>query len=408
MLGYVTHREAAIWIQTKKEAKVDLIYHSVSADITYTETVFTKGEEAYTATIIADSLKPGTTYEYQIKIDDQLISNNTDQLKFKTQELWQHRNDPPNWKMALGSCAYINEKEYDRPGEPYGGGYSIFESINEKSPNIMLWLGDNIYTREVDFYSLSGYQKRYTHTRNIKEMQPLLSNTHHYAIWDDHDYGPNNTDRSNIHKYDALKAFQQFWANPTYGFYDESCAVTQFKYNDAEFFLLDDRWFRSPNDRKTGERVYLGEAQLQWLIDALVRSKATFKFVAIGGQVLNSAPVFENYSTYPKEREKLLNLLAEEEIKNVIFLTGDRHKTELSKITRNGIDYYDFTVSPLTATAYNSDDEPNENRVEGTHYGKRNFGMVELSGNYKKRKAKLIIYDTAGEEVWSRTIKRQR
>ena len=64
----------------------------------------------------------------------------------------------------------------------------------------MLWLGDNIYTREVDFYSLSGYQKRYTHTRNIKEMQPLLSNTHHYAIWDDHDYGPNNTDRSNIHK----------------------------------------------------------------------------------------------------------------------------------------------------------------------------------------------------------------
>ena len=103
-----------------------------------------------------------------------------------------------------------------------------------------------------------------------------------------------------------------------------------------------------------------------------------------------------------------MNLLAEEEIKNVIFLTGDRHKTELSKITRNGIDFYDFTVSPLTATAYNSDDEPNENRVEGTHYGKRNFGMVELSGNYKKRKAKLIIYDTAGEEVWSRTIKRQR
>ena len=120
----------------KKEAKVDLIYHSVNADITYTETVSTKDEKAFTATIIADSLKPGTTYEYQIKIDDQLISNNTDQLKFTTQELWQHRNDPPNWKMALGSCAYINEKEYDRPGEPYGGGYSYL-NLSMKSLRIL-------------------------------------------------------------------------------------------------------------------------------------------------------------------------------------------------------------------------------------------------------------------------------
>ena len=69
--------------------------------------------------------------------------------------------------------------------------------------------------------------------------------------------------------------------------------------------------------------------------------------------------------------------------------------------------YYDFTVSPLTASAYNSDDEPNENRVEGTHYGKRNFGTVELSGDSRKRKAKLIIYNTSGEEVWSRMIKRE-
>jgi len=407
MLGYTNHREAAIWLQTHEEAEVELTYHELNAKKKYVETISTKDDNANTATIIADSLQPGTTYQYQISINGNQIQQSSDHLTFTTQELWQWKKEPPEWKMALGSCSYINEKKYDRPGKSYGGGYSIFEAIDNKSPEIMLWLGDNIYTREVDFYSLSGYQKRYTNSRKLDEMQSLLKNTNHYAIWDDHDYGPNNSDRSNAYKQQALKAFQQFWANPTYGFNNINCAVTKFKYNDAAFFLLDDRWFRSPNNRKTGERDYFGEAQLQWLVDALVSTDATFKFVAVGGQVLNSAAVYENYATYPKERKKLLNLLEKERIKNVIFLTGDRHHSELSKITRNGIDYYDFTVSPLTSSPHNAIDEPNNNRIDGTHYAERNFGIIELSGTYENRKAKLIIYDKNGKEVWSRLIKRQ-
>lgn len=407
MLGYVNHREAAIWVQTQDEAKVEIIYQSVNTNKTHIETAQTLDSQANTATIIADSLQPGTTYQYQIKVNDQFVGDKDNYYKFSTQKLWQWREEPPEWKMALGSCTYINEKQYDRPGEPYGGDYSIFNAVHEKEPDIMLWLGDNIYMREVDFYGLSGYQKRYTHTRDIKPLQKLLANTHHYAIWDDHDYGPNNSDRSNIHKYDALAAFKQFWANPTYGFDGNQCAVTQFKYNDAEFFLLDDRWFRSPNNRKTGNREYLGEKQMQWLIDALVTSKATFKFVAIGGQVLSNASLYENYATYPKERAQLLDLLVKEELKNVIFLTGDRHKTELSKIKRNGIVFYDLTVSPLTSTAYDSSDEPNKNRVEGTHYAERNFGIIEFSGDFKNRQLKMIIFDKQGNQVWTKTLDKQ-
>ncbi|MDR9448165.1 MAG: alkaline phosphatase D family protein [Psychroflexus sp.] len=407
MLGYVNHREAAIWVQTQDEAKVEIIYQSVNTNKTHIETAQTLDSQANTATIIADSLQPGTTYQYQIKVNDQLVGDKDRYFEFSTQKLWQWREEPPEWKMALGSCTYINEKQYDRPGEAYGGDYSIFNAIHGKDPDIMLWLGDNIYMREVDFYGLSGYQKRYTHTRDIKPLQKLLAHTHHYAIWDDHDYGPNNSDRSNIHKYDALAAFKQFWANPTYGFDGNQCAVTQFKYNDAEFFLLDDRWFRSPNNRKTGNREYLGEKQMQWLIDALVTSKATFKFVAIGGQVLSNASLYENYATYPKERAQLLDLLVKEELKNVIFLTGDRHKTELSKIKRNGIVFYDLTVSPLTSTAYDSSDEPNKNRVEGTHYAERNFGIIEFSGDFKNRQLKMIIFDKQGNKVWTKTLDKQ-
>ena len=70
--------------------------------------------------------------------------------------MWQYRFDPPAFTLAVGSCVFINEPQYDRPGRPYGGNYEIFESLADSKPDAMLWLGDNAYFREVDFYSLSG------------------------------------------------------------------------------------------------------------------------------------------------------------------------------------------------------------------------------------------------------------
>ena len=47
--------------------------------------------------------------------------------------------------FAIGSCSYVNEPEFDRPGKPYGSNFEIFNSINNKNPDFMLWLGDNMY-----------------------------------------------------------------------------------------------------------------------------------------------------------------------------------------------------------------------------------------------------------------------
>jgi hypothetical protein len=121
---------------------------------------------------------------------------------------------------ATGSCAYINEAAYDRPGNPYGSEYEIFEAINESKPDFMIWLGDNMYLREPDWNSWTGITKRWTHSRSVPEMQPLLASAHHYAIWDDHDYGPNNSDRGWWNKNQTYEAFQLFWANPSYGIGD--------------------------------------------------------------------------------------------------------------------------------------------------------------------------------------------
>ena len=165
-------------------------------------------------------------------------------MEFQTQELWKWRTDPPDVKFIVGSCSYINEPKFDRPGEPYGSNFEIFKSINKKNPDFMLWLGDNTYLREPDWNSRTGFIKRYSHTRAFPELQPLLASTHHYATWDDHDYGPNNSDGSFWLKETASEIFKLFWGNPNYDITGKGGITGFFQWSDLDFFLLDNRYHR--------------------------------------------------------------------------------------------------------------------------------------------------------------------
>ncbi|MFK8057771.1 MAG: alkaline phosphatase [Saprospiraceae bacterium] len=409
MLGYNTMREVAVWVQTDNAAEVELRYWRLDdvRAIQRSASAKTSSKDAFTATLLADSLEQGTAYEYQVLIDGSAIRTR-DPLRFTTQELWAFRKDPPPFTFALGSCVYINEEAYDRPGKGYGGQYPIFQSIDSLRPNFMLWLGDNNYLRPGDFQSEGAVYHRYSHSRQVIEMQPMLRNMHHYAIWDDHDYGPNDSDRSFLHKDWTSKAFDLFWPNPPANHPSLSPGNgTAFRYNDAEFFMLDNRTFRAPAACKTcTPKPLLGKGQVDWLIEALSSSTATYKFVAIGGQVLNSAEVWENYiHHHAVERKELLDRIVAEGVENVVFLTGDRHHTELSKMDREGVTMYDFTVSPLTSGASKGgESEGNRHRVEGTYVAERNFGTVTLTGPYATRVATLRIYDQAGKMLWERVL----
>ncbi len=407
LVGYSKMREVSVWVQTIKPGTVYVEYW-VEQDTSskfVSETIHTSSENANTGKIIITGLQPGNRYYFDIFVDNKKVDLSF-QPKFRTQTLWQWRADPPNFRFAVGSCAYINEPEFDRPGEPYGGNYEIFESIADKNPEFMLWMGDNVYLREVDWDSRSGILHRYTHDRQIKELKRLFGTTHNYAIWDDHDFGPNNSDRGFINKDLTLEAFKLFWPNPSFGVNGQDGITTYFEWNDCAFFLLDDRYYRTPDRRKTGKREMLGENQLEWLIDALTSSRATFKFIVIGGQVLNSYPSGENFASFAEERDKLLNYISEEDIPGVIFLSGDIHRTELLKMEREGkYPLYEFTVSPLTSGVSNWKEKDTTHIVPGTLTYAKNFGVFEVSGERKNRILTFSDFDSNGKLLWKYTIK---
>lgn len=138
----------------------------------------------------------------------------------------------------------------------------------------------------------------------------------------------------------------------------------------------------------------------------LARDRATFKIVCMGGQFLNSEKVLENYANYESERQWILNQLELEKISGVIFLSGDRHSSELDIMPREkSYPLHEFTIYLTAGPSTYALKENNIYRQEGTLLTERNFAKISVTGKKKERILKCTVYNVAGEEKWSYSIK---
>lgn len=408
MVGYGEMTEIVLWVQTTASASIQYRYWIAGDQKTsrLSSKITTEAEHDFIGKVLLSDLQPGTRYEYEVLLNGKRVPRPY-RLTFVTQPFWQWRTDPPSFSVAFGSCSYVNDTTSDRPGKPYGGNYDIFQVIAAKQPDLMLWLGDNWYYRENDYFSSSRMRKRIAYDRAVPELQALLGSAHHYAIWDDHDYGPNDADRTYRLRGEALTIFKHYWANPAYGTLETPGVFYSFVWGDVEFFMLDDRFHRAPNAMpNTSDKRMFGRDQLTWLKESLVASEATFKVVVNGNQFL-AHHRYETLRNYPAEFEELVGWIKDRNIAGVLFLSGDRHLAELSVLHEpNFYPLYDFTSSPLTAgIASNRKPEENQLLVPGTFVNDaRNFGMLRFEGPANDRKVTLELYDHTGTLRWCRLI----
>jgi alkaline phosphatase D len=305
MPGYSTQSEVIIWVQTTSEAKVNVRYKKKNSSDPFVNSSpeFTKQDKGFTAKLKIGNLQPASVYVYELLIDDSKISFDYP-LEFQTNSADTIRD----FKIALGSCAVLTGDTAIT---------HIYESIASKNPDIMLWLGDNIYTGTEDWNSIQNMIIKYTVSRSLIQLQRLLASAHHYAIWDDHDYGPDNSDSSFYNKKLSREAFEIFLANPSFGI-DGRGITTSFSRDDVDFFLLDNRYNRAPDSERNRAKPYLGASQLEWLLTSLKKSRARFKIIASGNQVICKIPFDrENYSSYKKEWKALFRQIKESRIEGV-------------------------------------------------------------------------------------------
>lgn len=414
MLGYVELRTARVWVEVKPGSTAELWYWKKGT--TQAKKVVAQSEGKWFAPLIFDlvGLDMNTTYEYAVLVNSK-VSQKPSKAdgELTTMDLWQWRKPAPDFTFLTGSCAYFNEPVYDRPGTPYGKDSSIFETMAQEKASFMLWLGDNWYTREADYLSPWGLWYRASRDRSMPVLQRFLKSMQHYAIWDDHDYGPNDGDKSYSLKETSLQVFKNYWANPSYGQNGQGI-YSRISYGDCDFFLMDDRYFRSNDDmspyvydKPNPNKRMWGAEQMDWLKNSLLQSKAVFKFIVTGSQTLNPASPYDCLQDYPVEFNELMSYLNAEKINGVLFLTGDRHHSEVIRYDRNdNYTLYDITSSPLTSgvSKVGGKEASNPARINNTLVEDQNFTRVSVTGKQGERKLNVEFVNARGKTMGEWTV----
>jgi alkaline phosphatase D len=417
MLGQVELRTATLWLQVSADvSSVTLIYWKVGRPETFWQKNYDGdlGKEFNPIGIEIGGLDLNSHYEYQFILNH---VKSTAAGSFYTKDLWQWRKPAPDFSFLTGSCAYFNDPVYDRPGKPYGGDSVIFETMATDTASFTLWLGDNWYTREVDILSSWGLWYRASRDRAQPVLQHLLKAMPQYAIWDDHDFGPDNSGFSYGLKEVSRKIFMKYWCNPFYG-EDNKGIYSQISYSDVDLFLTDDRYFRSADEMEDSiggkpnpDKHFFGDKQLKWLEDALVQSHATFKIIVIGSQTLNPLSTDEGFYKYSFEYQTLMEFLSRSDTKGVLFLTGDRHHSEIIKTERPGnYDLYDITVSPFTSgvSRVRGAETNNPSRVPGSLVEERNYAKIGVEGKKNDRILKVQFRGVDGKILYNWNISEKK
>ena len=388
MVGDTTPSSTILWMRASDAHRIEVEY---STDLALKSAVRSvaidaSADQDYIVRIPLQGLSPATSYAYRVLLDGKPDRYARSPKVFRT---LPSGNAP--LRLAFGSCA---RRILD-------GRQPIFEAIAAAQPDGFFWVGDHVY---IDSLAPMAFEYEYQLQRSVPSAQGMLGSVPQWAIWDDHDYGLNNGDRTSPVRELGLATFKKYWANPAYGLPEAPGVFFRKRIAQVECFFLDGRSYRDPSDQPDGSsKTQLGSLQKAWLKQSLRESDATFKLlIAGGGWATNGGDKLdESWGAYRHERDEIFDFIRDERIGGVVLLSGDVHRGELNAIPRRAKGGYDFTElvsSPLAQPTRSANDNLQaEARLRPPYDGGSNFGLLEFDA---KGGLTLNLHDVQGRPVW--------
>jgi alkaline phosphatase D len=392
MVGAVSDHGVQIWARASGEYTISVEWGTTFdlATAQVSEPVTAREADDFTVVVRVKDLEPNTTYFYRILVDGELdrYLEKYPPFRMKTAPKPGASHD---FRIAFGSCPRFQEDRVQ----------PIWSTVYAFDPDLFLWIGDNVYS---DSLSPGIVREEYRRQRDVAGLQPVLHDISNLAIWDDHDYGMNNQDKGNPLKELNLEAFKDYWANPSYGLPDIPGVFFRYSYGQVDFFFLDDRYYRDPDQDPDGpDKSMLGAAQTAWFESELKSSTAVFKvLVSGGGWTQAKGETGDSWAAFVTERNKIFDFVRDNEISGVILLSGDSHVGELNVIPwseNGGYDFYDLVSSPLAQDTPDSWLERRPRRIRPVYFQSSNFGLIDFLFESTPRLVYRVI-DLQGRSVW--------
>jgi len=324
-------------------------------------------------------------------------------------------------RIAFGSCAKESKPQ------------PIWAAVLASNPQAFVFLGDNIYA---DTRDIAVIERKYAQLAAIEGFAQLRGNVPLFATWDDHDFGENDAGAEYPLKEASRKAFLKFWQEPADsprwqhdGVYTShmigppgkrvQLILLDLRYNRTPI-TVDPRWGTYENYDTWARENFregvpmpgpyvrnpdpaadmLGAAQWRWL-EAQLREPAQLRLIGSSLQVLADFPGWEGWINYARNQARLFQLIRDTAANGVVFLSGDTHYGELSRLDVN-VPYplLDLTSSGLTEEWHVP--VPNALRV-GNAFNQANFGTLEI--DWERGTLAMSLRDVAGKTMLEQSVR---
>ncbi|XP_010523270.1 PREDICTED: uncharacterized protein LOC104801648 [Tarenaya hassleriana] len=344
----------------------------------------------------------------------------------------------PISRIAFGSCSNQSAPQ------------PIWDAIQKFDPQLFIWLGDNIYGDTKQPFKVFGKERTIGPWKNAPRFVPSSEEemTSHYTkakanpgysrirknakvigTWDDHDYGLNDAGKEFDHKVTNQRLMLDFLDEPLDSPRRKQAGVyASYSFGPAskriKVILLDTRYHRDPLQ---SDGTILGDAQWTWLERELRGPLSEITVIGSSVQVISNlsattGPLFymESWGRFPKERQRLFQLIADSKRSGIIFISGDVHFGEITRYDCGvGYPLHEVTSSGLVQSVESVLPPPlhffvrflswyipstmrvvNQNcKFKSCTYGQQNFGAISIDWNANPVTINLEIRDVSGFTV---------
>ncbi|ADD44130.1 alkaline phosphatase D family protein [Stackebrandtia nassauensis] len=300
---------AAVIVKARLSGDTARLHVSTESDLADPVKSEAVAPENGVAELKVDGLKAATRYYYGVEIDGDLDREALG--RFRTHPVL---GEPADFTVAATSCAGF-EPEHPGTGDvtvpARVSNHPVFSDIRERDPLMLLHMGDIHYYdigsgEFVPDHDVDTYRGAFDDVFAQPRQAGLYRDVATQYVWDDHDFGPNNSDGTAPGRKAAAQVYRE--RVPHYELSDEVGIWHSWTIGRVLFVALDVRSYRSPDDDPDGpDKTMLGAAQKAWLKGVLESSDAAFLVLLPVCRWFDSSSN-DTWSSFAEERSQLIDM----------------------------------------------------------------------------------------------------
>jgi alkaline phosphatase D len=322
------------------------------ADLAASGTAVARPTLAHSVHVDVRELEPDTWYWYRFRVGEHVSTIG------RTRTAPAPDASPESLRFAFASCQQWQD-----------GYWTAYPHMAGDELDLVVFLGDYIYEGDIDpdavrqhnseeVVTLAQYRDRYAQYKGDAGLQAAHARVPWVITWDDHEVdnnyagltpeedapvGPEGFPDRRAAAYQAWYEHTPVRVDPPDG--PDLAIYRSFAWGDlVDLLVIDTRQYRTDqgcgdavanlqpacDDIHDPDRTMLGSQQERWLLDALAGSTSTWRLIAnqvvFGNTMLGEAVInYDQWDGYPASRQRLLQHVVDNEIDNLVVITGDIH-----------------------------------------------------------------------------------